>query len=142
MGALVLSACGAAVGVGSGAVDNTASTQVKTQSPAAVRKAVLEVFGAQGFNVRSESANSITFSKIGGRSADIAWSTVGNSNPVKIRPTVTWRPSGREMWVGCRVEVAQQSTVYGETVRQPLAMGKAAYNSMLRDVKRKVERGS
>lgn len=43
--------------------------------------------------------------------------------------------------VTCQVEITQQSTVFGEDVRQPVLMGKAAYNSMLRDVKRRVERG-
>lgn len=139
--ALFLSGCGAAVGVGSG-VDNLASTNVKTGSTDAVRKAVLDVFGAEGFQVRSQTPQSITFTKRGGRSADIAWKTIGNSNPVMIRPTVTWRPNGTsEVWVGCQVQVAQASSVFGETVREPLAAGKSAYNGLLRKVKKQAEAG-
>jgi hypothetical protein len=142
LGCLVLSACGAAVGVGDGGVDNLASTRVKTNSPAAVQQAVLDVFRAEGFNVLSQGSQSITFSKPGGRSAELAWSTTANSNPVMIRPIVRWRTSGSgEMLVTCQVEIAQESTVYGETVRQPFLMGKSAYNGMLRDVKSRVEKG-
>jgi hypothetical protein len=139
---LVLSACGAAVGVGSGGADNLASARVKTDSSSAVRQAVLDVFRDQGFNVLSEGTQSVTFSKRGGRSAEIAWTTTGNPNPVIIRPTVRWRSGGTgSMLVTCQVEVAQLSTVDGETVRQPLLVGKSAYNGMLRDVKRRVEKG-
>ena len=139
---LVVSACGGAVGVGEGRVDNLASTSVKTNSSGAVRQAVLDVFQEQGFSMLSQGSQSITFTKPGGRSADLAWSTTANPNPVMIRPTVRWRAAGSgEMLVSCQVEVAQQSTVYGETVRQPLMMGKSAYNGMLKDVKRRVEKG-
>jgi hypothetical protein len=138
----VVSACGAAVGVGSGGVDNLASTRVKTNSSSAVNKAVLAVFQAQGFNVLTQSSQSITFSKPGGRSADLAWSTINNPNPVMIRPTVRWQGAGTaEMSVTCQVEITQQSTAFGEDVRQPFLMGKAAYDGMLRDVKRRVEKG-
>jgi hypothetical protein len=103
---------------------------------------VLRVFQTQGFAVASQGSQSITFAKNGGRSAEIAWSTINNPNPVMIRPTVSWRPAGTsEYWVGCQVEVTQESTVSGETVRQPLLMGKSAYNGMLRDVKQGVESG-
>jgi hypothetical protein len=140
---LVLSACGAAVGVGGGGgADNLASTRVKTDSSSAVREAVLDVFRNEGFNVLSQASQSVTFSKRGGRSAEIAWTTTGNPNPVMIRPTVRWGSGGTgSMHVTCQVEVAQISTAYGETVRQPLLVGKSAYNGMLRDVKRRVEKG-
>ncbi|MFK7849546.1 MAG: hypothetical protein AB8D78_01095 [Akkermansiaceae bacterium] len=138
---LIFSSCGASVGIGSGGVENLASTRVKTNSSSAVERAVLDVFQDQGFSVISKGSQSVSFSKRGGRSADIAWSTMNNPNPVMIRPTVGWRASSEgEMLVTCQVEVAQQSTVYGETVRQPLMVGKAAYNGMLKDVKRRVER--
>lgn len=130
------------MGVGGGGVDNLASTRVKTNSSAVVQQAVLAVFRAQGFNVLSQGSQSITFSKPGGRSAEIAWTTTANPNPVMIRPIVRWQASGDgEMLVTCQVEIAQESTVFGETVRQPLLMGKSAYNGMLRDVKRRVEKG-
>ena len=130
------------MGVGGGGVDNLASTRVKTNSSAVVQQAVLAVFRAQGFNVLSQGSQSITFSKPGGRSAEIAWTTTANPNPVMIRPIVRWQVSGDgEMLVTCQVEIAQESTVFGETVRQPLLMGKSAYNGLLRDVKRRVEKG-
>lgn len=134
-------ACGGAVGVGGGAVDNLASTRVRTDSSEAVKKAVLTVFQQQGFKVHSQSPQSITFIKAGGRSADIAWSTINNPNPVMIRPTVAWRRTGdSEMFLTCRVEVVQRSTSFGETVRQPIMVGKSSYSRMLRDVRRRVER--
>lgn len=142
LGCLVLSGCGAAVGVGGGGVDSLASTKVRTTSSESVRRAVLAVFQAQEFSVISQSPGMITFQKRGGRSAEIAWTTIDNPNPVMIRPTVRWRSTGSsEFTVTCQVEVAQQSTVDGEIVRQPMMMGKSAYNGMLRDVKQRVEGG-
>ena len=130
------------MGVGGGGVDNLASTRVKTSSSSAVNEAVLAVFQEQGFKVLSQGAQSVTFSKPGGRSADLAWSTINNPNPVMIRPTVRWQGAGpAEMTVTCQVEITQQSTVFGEDVRQPYLMGKAAYNGMLSDVRRRVEKG-
>lgn len=128
------------MGVGNERANSLASTRVKTNSSAAVEKAVLAVFQDEGFRVRSQSSRSVTFSKPGGSSAAAAWSTIGNPNPVMIRPTVAWRASGdAEMLVTCQVEVAQQSTVFGETVRQPTWLGSSAYNALLKDVKRRVE---
>jgi hypothetical protein len=142
LGCLVLSGCGAAVGVGGGGVDNLASTRIRTDSPDAIRRAALDVFKAQEFAVHSQGSDTITFSKRGGRSAEIAWTTINNPNPVMIRPTVRWRKTGdSEFMVTCQVEVVQQSTVRGEIVRQPMMMGKSTYNRMLRDVRRRVESG-
>ncbi|MBC8126865.1 MAG: hypothetical protein H8M99_06945 [Gloeobacteraceae cyanobacterium ES-bin-144] len=139
--ALLLSACGSSVGVGDNGVDNLASTRVKASSQELLSSAVMGVFQGEGFAVLSRTSQSITFTKQGGRSADVMWKTLGNSNPVMIRPTVSWRPSGAgEYWLGCQVEVAQESTVFGETVRQPMMVGKSAYNDLLRQVKRRVER--
>lgn len=142
LGCLALSGCGAAVGVGGGGVDQLASTRIRTDSSAAIRRAVLDVFKADEFSVHSQGVETITFSKRGGRSAEIAWTTVGNPNPVMIRPTVRWRKTGNsEFTVTCRVEVVQQSTVRGEIVREPLMMGASAYGRMLREVRRQVEAG-
>ncbi len=139
---MVLSGCGAAVGVGSGAVDNLATTRIRTDSSDAIRQSVLAVFKADEFSVHSQGAETITFIKHGGRSTDIAWTTVGNPNPVMIRPTVRWRQTGdSEFTVTCRVEIVQQSTVRGEIVREPMMMGTSAYNRMLRQVRRQVESG-
>lgn len=140
IGCLVLSGCGAAVGVGGGGVDSLASTKMRTDSPDAIRLAVRSVFEADEFSLLSQGPDSITFTKRGGRSAEIAWTTIGNPNPVMIRPTVRWRKSGgSEFTVTCRVEVAQLSTVSGEIVREPMVVGSSAYGRMLRDAKRKVE---
>jgi hypothetical protein len=142
LGCLVLSGCGAAVGVGGGGVDNLVSTRIRTDSSEAIRQSVLEVFKAQEFSVHSQGPETITFSKRGGRTAEIAWTTIANPNPVMIRPTVRWRKTGdSEFTVTCRVEVVQQSTVRGEITRQPMMMGKSAYSRMLRDVRRRVEGG-
>lgn len=142
LGCLVLSGCGAAVGVGGGGVDNLVSTRIRTDSSEAIRQSVLAVFKAQEFSVHSQGPETITFSKRGGRTAEIAWTTIANPNPVMIRPTVRWRKTGdSEFTVTCRVEVVQQSTVRGEITRQPMMMGKSAYSRMLRDVRRRVEGG-
>ena len=140
--AVLLSACGASVGVGNNGVDHLASTHVRTSSSSAVNRAVSKVFQNDGFAIISRSDRSITFSKVGGRSADITWKTIGNDNPVLIQPTVTWRPEGAgQMWVACSVKVVQQSDSFGSTVRQPILAGKSAYNGLLRKVKQQVESG-
>lgn len=141
LGLLLLAGCGATVGGGGLGVDNLASTRIRTDSSEAIRRSALAVFEAQGFSVHSAEPESITFSKLGGRTAEIAWTTIGNPNPVMIRPTVRWRRTGNsEFTVTCRVEVVQQSTVRGDIIRQPMLMGKSAYGRMLRDVRREVER--
>ena len=140
--AVLLTACGASVGVGSNGVDHLASTRIRTTSSTAVNQAVSKVFQNDGFAIISRTDRSITFSKVGGRSADIAWKTIGNDNPVLIQPTVTWRPEGAGMtWLGCSVNVVQQSDAFGNTVRKPIFAGKAAYNGLLDKVKRQVESG-
>lgn len=139
---LLLSACGSAVGVGSNSVDNLASTRVKTSSNTEVQRAVEAVFRDEGFAVTSRGSGSMSFSKAGGRSADITWKTIGNDNPVMIEPTVSWRPDGPGMmWIGCQVDVVQESNTFGDTVRKPVLMGKSAYHGMLRKVKSRVEAG-
>ncbi len=142
LGCLLLTGCGAAVGVGSGGMDKLASTRIRTDSSDAIRRAVLEVFKADEFSVHSQGLETITFSKRGGRSAELAWTTISNPNPVMIRPTVRWRKTGSsEFTVTCRVEIVQESTVRGEIVREPVMMGASAYRRMLRDVRRRVETG-
>lgn len=142
MGCLLLAACGAAVGVGGPGHDSLAKVTVHRATPASIRSVTIAVFREQGFSVMSQAANSIRFEKEGGRSAEIAWKTVGNSNPVMIRPTVSWSPTGTDqLCLMCDVEVAQESTVYGETTRQPMLMGKSAYSGLLEEIKRRVEKG-
>ncbi len=141
-GALLLAACGSAVGVGGPGGDALAKVTVKQATPESVRRATVSVFREEGFSLLSEGSRSMTFEKQGGRSAEIAWKTVGNSNPVMIRPTVAWSHLGAdEVCLTCDVEVAQESTVYGETVREPMVVGKSAYHGMLKEVKRRVEAG-
>lgn len=140
--AVLLSACGASVGVGNNSMDHLASARIRTTSSTAINSAVSHVFQSDGFAIISRTDRSITFSKLGGRSADIAWKTIGNANPVRIQPTVTWRPDGTGItWVGCTVHVVQQSDTFGNTVRQPILAGKAAYASLLNQVKQEVENG-
>lgn len=123
-------------------MDNLAATTIRTTSSESVRRSVLAVFQAQGFSVLSQAPEIITFSKRGSRSDEMAWTTINNPNPVMIRPTVRWRSTGgSEFTVTCRVEVAQESTIDGETVREPKMMGKSTYNKMLGEVKQRVEGG-
>ncbi len=140
--ALVVAGCGPAVGVGGRGANDLASTRIRTNSLTSVRSAVLEVFKEEGFTVVSRSAQSATFTIPGGRRAEIMWTTINNPNPVMIRATVTWRPDGAGwVWVGCQVQVTQQNTAFGETVRQPRLVGMSAYNDLLRRVRRRVEEG-
>lgn len=140
--ALLVAGCGPAVGVGGRGANDLASTRIRTTSTGAVRSAVLEVFKEEGFTVVSRSSQSITFTIPGGRRAEIMWSTINNPNPVMIRATVTWRPDGPGwVWVGCQVQVTQENTAFGETVRQPRLVGMSAYNELLRRVRRRVEQG-
>ncbi|MCH7224831.1 hypothetical protein [Haloferula sp. A504] len=137
---LLLAGCGGAVGVGGPGSDSLAKVTVKQASPASIRPATVAVFREQGFSVRSETSSSVTFEKVGGRQAEIAWKTVGNPNPVIIRPTVSWSPMGADqVRLMCDVEIAQESTVYGETVRQPMLAGKSSYSGLLKEIKRRVE---
>jgi hypothetical protein len=90
--------------------------------------------------VISSEGESYVFSKKGGRSADIMWTTMANPNPVMIRPIVKWQPSGfDEILVTCQVQIVQQSNVQGSVVRQPLLMGKSAYGKLLKDVRNRAE---
>lgn len=136
----LLVSCGSSVGVGGSG--SLASVTVENSSVARVRAATLGVFTEEGFDKRSETPAAIEFEKDGGRSAEIAWKTVGNSNPVMIRPTVRWSDAGAgTLLLRCEVEVAQQSTVYGETLREPAWVGKGAYQNLLKEVKRRAEAG-
>ena len=138
--AMLFSGCRSMMGVGNG--NSLAVVTVKKSSMEKVRAATLEVFREDGFAKASETAASMSFAKQGGRSAEIAWKTVGNSNPIIIRPTVRWsQAGGGEIRVSCNVEVTQASTVYGETVREPVLAGKGAYRSLLKEVKRRAEAG-
>ena len=65
--------------------------------------------------------------------------TVIEKNPVYIRPTVDIVPMSSGFRLGCRVFVTQQSTAFGETVRQPLAAGRAGYQRMLNDIRKRAE---
>lgn len=138
---VLLAACGSTVGVGRHGSDQLASTRIRTTSSAAVLHATESVFHDEGFSTISSGINSITFSKVGGRGAEIAWKDLGNDNPVLIQPTVTWRSDGENrIWVGCAVEIVQRSKAFGNSVQQPVLAGKAACSSMLGKVKRRVEK--
>jgi hypothetical protein len=136
---LMLAACGSAVGVG-GFNGALASTTVRTNNPEAVRQGVLGVFRGQGFSPISNQPNSITFSKPGDRTAQAAWGTLNNPNPVLVQPTVRWhQQQAGVVGLGVEVEMVQQSTVFGDNTRKPVLMGTGAYSRLLRDVKRRVE---
>lgn len=130
--------CRSMMGVGNGS--SLASVTVRNASIEDVRASTYQVFREDGFDKFSEAPGSMSFAKRGGRSSEIAWKTVGNSNPVMIRPTVRWRQVGdEEIRLSCSVEVTQASTAFGETVREPMLAGKSAYRGMLNDVRRRAE---
>lgn len=138
MACLALTSCGATV---AGEAPPLASAKVSTHSSAAIEKAVLWAFREKGFRVSSRGPQTIGFVKSGGRGAEWAWSTIDNPNPVTIHPTVSWQRTGDgEFRVVCQVDIAQQSTAFGETTRQPQILGKLTYYRLLQEVKQDVER--
>jgi len=140
LGGMLLSACGSAVGVGGNEGALVSTTVTRNATDARIREAAVSVFTRDGFSRAGDATGSVSFVKQGGRSAEVAWKTLGNDNPVMIRPTVRWRLlGGGEAKLMCDVEITQASTAYGETARQPLLAGKSAYSGLLRQVKSRVE---
>lgn len=135
------SSCGSATGVGSPRAGEFAAVMVRSDNEPIVRQAIRAVFTDAGFQYDVSTASSLEFRKRGNRSAEIAWTTINNPNPVWIRPSVGISRTGDGFRLTCDVYVTQASTTWGETVRQPLLAGRSGYQRLLNDVRKRVEKG-
>lgn len=136
---LLLASCGHTVGLNSGNTSDYASTKIKSTNHALIRATTLQVFQEAGFTPSLSPGDTLYFSKQGTRSAQIAWGSNLNDNPVYIRPEVAMQKYPAETRLVCNVFITQASTVYGENVRQPHLAGKSGYERLMRDIRKRVE---
>jgi hypothetical protein len=136
------SSCGSAMGVGPARKGEYSSVLIRSSDEPAVRQAVNAVFTEAGFIPDGTTSRSMSFRKRGNRSAEVAWSTLANPNPVWIRPTVTLFRTNDGFRLTCDAYVTQARTTFGEEVRQPLVAGRTGYQRMLNDVRKRVEKGT
>ena len=134
-----LSSCGHTVGLNSGHSSDYASTRIKSTDHALIRSTTIQGFQEAGFTVSPSKGSTLFFSKQGTRSAQIAWGSNLNGNPVFIRPEVVMQKQPTETRLVCNVFITQQSTVYGEDVKQPHLVGKSGYERLMRDIRKRVE---
>jgi len=135
----LLTSCGSAVGLGSETSGNYASTRVKSSDLSLIRSTTTAVFNESGFSSRGGAGSTLYFQKVGSRSAQITWGDNLNGNPVMIEPEVQISPRGAETLLLCNVYFVQQSTVYGENVKQPHLVGKSGYERMLSTIRKRVQ---
>lgn len=135
----LLVSCGSTVGLGSETSGNYASTQIKSSNLSLIRSTTTAVFRENGFDSSGGTSSALFFRKTGSRSAQIAWGSNLNDNPVMIEPEVKISPRGAETLLVCNVFMVQQSTVYGENVKQPHLVGKSGYERLLSDIRKRVE---
>lgn len=135
----LLTSCGSSVGLGSETGGNYASTKIKSSNQSLIRSTTVAVFQEAGFSSAGGAGSTLYFEKVGSRSAQIAWGSNLNDNPVIISPEIRISPRGPETVLVCNVFMVQQSTVYGENSKQPHLMGKSGYNSMLSTIRKRVE---
>ena len=135
LSSLLLAGCGTTAGVGP-TTSNFAATTIKNTNRAAVDQAVLAVFVGDGFQLVSQSSNTFTFRKWGGKSTQVVygdWFTDG----VAVSPTVNVTPVGQGAYrVGCNVTMMERD-VFGELEEKwnPVLIGKSAYKGLLRQVR-------
>lgn len=137
--AALLASCGT-VGLDSGGGGDYAGTTINSRDLDLIRREARAVFAEKGFTYSGGTSTLLRFSKRGNRSAQITWGSNLNSNPVFFRPEVSLQPLGDRTRLSCQVFITQQSTVYGENVRQPFLGGRAGYNQMMGEIRRRVEK--
>lgn len=129
------------VGLGPSGAGEYSGTTIKSSNMALIRKTTVAVFAEKGFRLDgSAEYGTIRFAKTGSRSAQIAWGSNMNSNPVMVRPEVQITALGPKTQLICNVYMTQQSEVFGEDVKQPHLAGKAGYSSMLSTIRSRVEK--
>ena len=135
----LLLSCGGAVGLNDGRSNDYASTKVKSIDHELIRSTTAQVFREAGFSAEPSRGNVMHFSKVGARSAQIAWGSNLNDNPVIFRPEVRMQKYPAETRLVCNVYITQQSDVFGENVKQPHLVGKSGYERLMRDIRKRVE---
>lgn len=128
------------VGLGPSGAGEYAGTTINSSNLPLIRQTTVAVFAEKGFRLDgSADYGTIRFVKTGSRSAQAAWGSNLNDNPVMIRPEVQINPLGSKTQLICNVYMTQQSTVFGEDSKKPHLMGKAGYSSMLTSIRSRVE---
>lgn len=128
------------VGLGPSGAGEYSGTSINSSNMALIRKTTVAVFAEKGFRLDgSADYGTIRFVKAGTRSAQIAWGGNMNDNPVMVRPEVQITALGPKTQLVCNVYMTQESTVYGDNVKQPHLTGKAGYSSMLSTIRSRVE---
>ena len=136
---LALNSC-STVGLGPSGAGEYSGTTINSSNLPLIRKTTVAVFAENGFRLDgSADYGTIRFVKNGSRSAQAAWGSNMNSNPVMVRPEVQIDPRGAKTALICNVYMTQQSEVFGEDVKQPHMMGKAGYSSILSTIRKRVE---
>ncbi|MFC7339040.1 hypothetical protein ACFQY0_17735 [Haloferula chungangensis] len=134
-----LSSC-STVGLGPSGAGEYSGTTINSSNLALIRQTTVAVFAEKGFRLDgSADYGTIRFVKEGTRSAQIAWGSNMNDNPVMVRPEVQINSLGPKTQLICNVYMTQESTVYGENVKQPHLTGKAGYSSILSTIRKRVE---
>jgi hypothetical protein len=128
------------VGLGPSGAGEYSGTTINSSNLPLIRKTTVAVFAEKGFRLDgSADYGTIRFVKPGTRSAQIAWGSNMNDNPVMVRPEVQITALGPKTQLVCNVYMTQESTVYGENVKQPHLTGKAGYSSLLSTIRKRVE---
>ncbi len=138
--AIVLSSCGASVGLGgTGATsDSLASVSVNSTDLAKAKRVTRQVFSEEGFRETGTSSNTILFTKVGGRSARLAWG--GWYDEVMINPEVLVMPGASGIRIDCDLYITNYSEAFGESsARKPWRAGRSAYRSVLKRIKKQIE---
>ena len=139
IGLSALNSC-STVGLGPSGAGEYSGTTINSSNLPLIRKTTVDVFAEKGFRLDgSADYGTIRFVKPGTRSAQIAWGSNFNDNPVMVRPEVQITALGPKTQLVCNVYMTQESTVYGENVKQPHLTGKAGYSSMLSTIRKRVE---
>ncbi|MEP4077485.1 hypothetical protein [Haloferula sp.] len=137
---LALNSC-STVGLGPSGAGEYAGTTINSSNMPLIRQTTVAVFAEKGFRLDgSADYGVIRFVKTGSRSAQAAWGSNMNSNPVMVRPEVQINPLGPKTQLICDVYMTQQSEVFGENVKQPHLGGKAGYSSILSTIRKRVEK--
>lgn len=135
----LLTSCGNSVGLGSETTGNYALTKIKSSNQSLIRSTTKSVFEESGFRMMHGTSSTLSFQKMGNRSAQAAWGHNFNSNPVMIEPEVRISPRGPNTLLLCDVYIVQESTAFGSNVKQPHLVGKAGYERMLSRIRKRVE---
>lgn len=131
------------VGLGPSGAGQYAGTTINSANLPLIRQTTVAVFAEKGFQLDgSAEYGTIRFVKTGSRSAQAAWGSNFNSNPVMIRPEVQISSLGPKTQLICNVYLTQQSEVFGEDVKKPHLAGKAGYSSILNTIRSRVEKST